>query len=73
MYLMLTDDELIGSDIFSSPRRFCIDLLSQNSSRFRNMSVNLDGSDYEILNILEEMPKCSKESESALPELSELK
>lgn len=55
IYLMLTDDELIGSDIFSSPRRLCIDLLSQNSSRFRNMSVNLDGSDYEILNILEEM------------------
>ena len=52
---MLTDDELIGSDIFSSPRRLCIDLLSQNSSRFRNMSVNLDGSDYEILNILEEL------------------
>ena len=41
---------------------------SQNSSRYGNVSADLHGDDYEILNILEEMLESSKVSESVIPE-----
>ena len=39
---------------------------SQNSSRYRNVSSDLDGEDHEILNILKEMLEGSKEFESVI-------
>ena len=69
IYARLKEDELLGSDKLSSPPRLCTDTSSsQNSSRYRNMSSDLDGEDCEILDILKEMLEGSKESESVIPE-----
>ena len=69
IYARLREDELLGSDTLSSPPRLCTDTSSsQNSSRYRNVSSQLDGDDYEILNILKEMLQGSKDSESVIPE-----
>ena len=69
IYARLKEDELLGSDKLSSPPRLCTDTSSsQNSSRYRNVSSDLDGEDYEILDILKEMLEGSKESESVIPE-----
>ena len=60
---------MLGSDTLSSPRRLCTDTSSsQNSSSYRNVSSDLDGEDYEFLNILKEMLEGSKESESVIPD-----
>ena len=64
----LKEDELLGSDKLSCPHRLYTDTSSQNSSRYRNVSSDLDGEDYEILDILKEMLEGSKESESVIPE-----
>ena len=69
IYARLKEDEFLGSDKLSSPPRLCTDTSSsQNSSRYRNMSSDLDGEDCEILDILKEMLEGSKESESVIPE-----
>ena len=69
IYARLKEDELLGSDKLSFPPRLCTDTSSsQNSSRCRNVSSDLDGEDYEILDILKEMLEGSKESESVIPE-----
>ena len=69
IYARLKEDELLGSDKLSSPPRLCTDTSSsQNSSRYRKVSSDLDGEDYEILDILKEMLEGSKESESVIPE-----
>ena len=69
IYARLREDELLGSDTLSSPPRLCTDTSSsQNSSRYRNVSSDLDGEDYEILNILKEMLDGAKKSESVIPE-----
>ena len=60
---------MLGSDTLSSPPRLCTDTTSsQNSSRYRNVSSDLDGQDYEIINILKEMLHDTKESESIISE-----
>ena len=59
---------MLGSDTLFSPPRLCPDNSPQNLSRYRNVSSDLDGEDYEILNILKEMLEGSKESESFVPE-----
>ena len=67
IYTRLREDELLGSDTSSSPPRICTDTSSsQNSSRYRNVSSDLDGEDHEILNILKEMLEGSKEFESVI-------
>ena len=43
MYTRLREDELLGSDTLSSRPRLCTDTSSQNSSRYRNVSSDLDG------------------------------
>ena len=69
IYARLKEDELLGSDKLSSPPRLCTDTSSsQNYSRYRNVSSDLDGEDYEILDILKEMLEGSKESDSVIPE-----
>ena len=68
IYARLTEEELLGLDTLSSPSRLCTDTSSQNSSRYRNVSSDLDGEDYQILNILKEMVDGAKESESVIPE-----
>ena len=69
IYARLKEDELLGSDKLSTPPRLCTDTSSsQNSSRYRNLCSELDGEDYEILDILKEMLECSKEYESVIPE-----
>ena len=61
IYDSLTEHESLGSDTLSSPPRLCTDTSSsQNASSYRNVSANLDGDNYEILNILEEMLEGSK-------------
>ena len=69
MYASLTEDELLDSNTLSSPPRLETDSSSQNSYRYRNASADLDGDDYEILNILEEILEDSKESKRFFPEL----
>ena len=60
---------MLGSDTSSSPPGICTGTSSsQNSSRYRNVSLDLDREDHEILNILKEMLEGSKESESVIPE-----
>ena len=60
---------MLGSDTSSSALGICTDTSSsQNSSRYRNVSLDLDTEDHEILNILKEMLEGSKESESVIPE-----
>lgn len=69
IYARLTENELLDSDTLSSPPRLCTNtFFSQILSRYRNVSANLDGDNYEILIILEEMLEDSKESESVRPE-----
>ena len=72
IYTGLREDELLGSDTSSSPPRICTDTSSsQNSSRYRKASSDLDGGDHEILNILKkmlEMLEGSKKCESVIPE-----
>ena len=72
IYTGLREDELLGSDTSSSPPRICTDTSSsQNSSRYRKASSDLDGGDHEILNILKEMLEMlegSKKCESVIPE-----
>ena len=69
IYTGLREDELLGSDTSSSPPRICTDTFSsQNSSRYRKASSDLDGEDHEILNILKEMLEGSKECGSVIPE-----
>ena len=69
IYARLKEDEFLGSDKLSSPSRLCTDISSsQNSSRYRNVSSDLDGEDCEILDILKEMLEGSKESETIIPE-----
>ena len=52
IFVRLTEDGLLGLDTLSSPPRLCTDTgSSQNSSSYRNASVNFHGDDYEILNI----------------------
>ena len=69
IYTGLREDELLGSDTSSSPLRICTDTFSsQNSSRYRKASSDLDGVDHEILNILKEMLEGSKKCESVIPE-----
>ena len=67
IYTRLREDELLGSDTSSSPPRIYTDTSSsQNSSRYRNVSSDLDGEDHEILNILKEMLEGSKEFEKVI-------
>ena len=55
-YTRLRDDELFGSDTSSSSPWIFTDISSsQNSSKYRNVSSDLDGEDHKILNILKEM------------------
>ena len=67
IYARLREDELSGSDTLSSPPRHCTDISSyQSSSRYRNMSPDFDGEDYEILNTLKEMLNGINESQSVI-------
>ena len=69
LYARHREDELLHSDTLSSPPKLYTDTSSsQNSSRYRNVSSDIDGDDYEILNILKEMLDGAKESESVGPE-----
>ena len=65
----LREDELLGSNTLSSPPWLCTDNSSaHNSSRYRNVSSDLDGDDYEILNILRKILEGSKEYETVIPD-----
>ena len=69
IYTRLRGDELLGSETSSSLPRICTDTSSsQNSSRYGNVSSDLDREYNEILNILKEMLEGSKESESVILE-----
>ena len=66
---MLRFRKMNFSNALSSPPRLFTDTFSsQNSSRYLNVSGNLEGDDYEMLNSLEEMFEGSKEFESVLLE-----
>ena len=69
IYTSLREDDLLDSDTSSSPPRICTDTSSsQNSSRYRKVSSDIDGENNEILNVLKEILEGSKESESVIPE-----
>ena len=56
IYTSLSEDELLDSVTLFFPARICTEnSSSQNSSRYRNVSSDLDGEDHEILNVLKEM------------------
>ena len=64
---------MLSSDSLSSPTRLSTDTSSSlNSSRYRNVSSDLDREDYEILNTLKEMLDGAKESESIIPEFKKM-
>ena len=69
IYTRLREDGWLGTGTLSSQSRIYTDTSSsQNSSRYRNVSSDFDGDDYEILNILKEMLNGAKKSESVVPE-----